>query len=224
MMSDDFIEYHKINSLFKRDEQNRFVIGDWATDELDFLKDAQWDWSEKIDGTNIRIKLVVTPDEGVTHAEFRGRTDNAQFGKPLYEMLDTLINGDVFQKRAVETFNGDATVLLFGEGYGAGIQKGGAYRPDPGFILFDVLIDNEWWMTVENMRNIGENLGLDVVPYVGRMTIGEAIELVRSPDFTSYWTDAKPEGLVGVPAAPLFDRRHRRIVTKVKVKDFDHVA
>ena len=39
-------------------------------------------------------------------------------------------------------------------------------------------------------------------------------------DFVSAWDGVQPEGLVGVPSAPLFDRRKRRIVTKVKVKDF----
>jgi len=224
-MSDEFPEYHKINSLFKRDERNRFMIGEWSTPELGFLADCPWQWTEKVDGTNIRLLLQMDAD-GVNWTEYRGRTDNAQFSKPLIDALESIINDSAFQDRAVKTFIGDqggtgpADVILFGEGYGAGIQKGGAYRDTPGFILFDVLIDGQWWMTPENMRNIGGNLGLDVVPFVGEFSIHDAIELVQSIGFKSEWDGVQPEGLVGVPSAPLFDRRKRRIVTKVKVKDF----
>ena len=107
-------EYCKIQTAFKRDERNVIVPGDWTLPEFAYLADKAWRWTEKVDGTNIRLHW-----DGV-QVTIGGRTDNAQFGKPLYEMLDTLINGDVFQKKAVDTFNGDATVLLFGEGYGAG--------------------------------------------------------------------------------------------------------
>src|ERR1039458_702162 len=229
-MSDDFMEYHKINSLFKRDSQtNRFMVGEWATEELEFLQDAKWDWTEKVDGTNIRIQVATLPDDTVD-VEFRGRTDNAQFSKPLYDVINVLVLSPEFLEQAFTVLTRGKpvtepiTAILFGEGYGAGVQKGGAYRATPGFILYDVLIDNQWWMPRSAIQQIGEDLGLDVVPYVGRMTIHEAIDLVRSPYFKSYWPEAKPEGLVGVPAAPLFDRRHRRIVTKVKVRDFDYVS
>jgi hypothetical protein len=167
-------------------------------------------------------------DSGTVKSEFRGRTDNAQFSKPLYDAIGALVANESFELGAYQVLTRGATpekpirAIFFGEGYGAGVQKGGCYRPTPGFILFDVLIDNEWWMPREAVQQIGDDLGLDVVPFVGHMTIGEAIELVRSDDFKSSWPDAQPEGLVGIPAVPLFDRRHRRIVTKVKVRDFDH--
>ena len=224
----EFPPYHKIDSIFKRDKTtNRFIIGDWARGELEFLQDCLWDWTEKVDGTNIRIKLELDPDTTVD-AEYRGRTDNAQFSKAHAAQLDALIRDTGFHDRAHSTFvesqaaTEPVTVILYGEGYGAGIQKGGAYRPDPGFILFDVLIDNQWWMPTDAVRQIGGDLGLDVVPFYRRMTIADAIEVVETPSaFKSAWPDVQPEGLVGVPAVPLFDRRHRRIITKVKVRDFE---
>ena len=50
-------KYHKILSLFKRDMEGnkKFIIGKWTTDELKFLKDNDWVWTEKVDGTNIRV-------------------------------------------------------------------------------------------------------------------------------------------------------------------------
>lgn len=54
------MKYHKINSIFKRDmtKPNRpFVVGEWAQPEFAYLSDNEWEWTEKIDGTNIRIML-----------------------------------------------------------------------------------------------------------------------------------------------------------------------
>ena len=50
-------KYHKILSLFKRNMggDNKFIIGEWTTPELKYLKDNDWVWTEKVDGTNIRI-------------------------------------------------------------------------------------------------------------------------------------------------------------------------
>ena len=49
-------EYHKIQSVFKRDDKtHKFIEGQWSLPEFELLKDITWVWTEKIDGTNIRI-------------------------------------------------------------------------------------------------------------------------------------------------------------------------
>ena len=79
-------KYHKILSLFKRNMagDKKFIIGEWTTPELEYLKYNDWIWTEKIDGTNIRImwdgKEVV----------FGGRSDNAQLYVKLIMRLDEL--------------------------------------------------------------------------------------------------------------------------------------
>lgn len=49
-------EYHKIETLFERDEKTKKLIeGKFRNETVGFLKDNMWDFTEKIDGTNIRI-------------------------------------------------------------------------------------------------------------------------------------------------------------------------
>ena len=47
-------EYHKINSVFKRDERGNF-IEEYADDVFEYLKDNVWVFTEKVDGTNIVV-------------------------------------------------------------------------------------------------------------------------------------------------------------------------
>ena len=72
---------------------------------------------------------------------------------------------------------GDAD--LFMEGYGAKIQKGGGkYTKNQEFVLFDVKIDG-WWLRRKDVEDIGNKLGIKVVPIVGRGTLHEMIKFVR---------------------------------------------
>ena len=49
-------EYHKINSIFQRDERGRFTKK-YSIPEFEYLKDNIWTGTEKVDGTNIRIMI-----------------------------------------------------------------------------------------------------------------------------------------------------------------------
>jgi hypothetical protein len=133
-------KYHKILSLFKRDMEGdkKFIIGEWTTPELEYLKDNKWVFTEKVDGTNIRVmwdgKDVV----------FGGRSDDAQLPVYLIYKLDEHFKTMSQRLKLKEIFppEEDLDVVLYGEGYGAKIQKGGGnYIPDGvDFVLFDVLI------------------------------------------------------------------------------------
>jgi hypothetical protein len=205
-------EYHKIDSVFKRDMSNPrhpFIIGDWSEPEFEYLKDNQWEWTEKIDGTNIR---VIFDGKEIT---FGGKSDNAQIPAILVNKLQDIFlpKLDIFKEKFT---NG---VCLYGEGFGAKIQSGGDYIKDGvDFILFDVLI-GDFWLQRENVNEIASSLGLRKVDTVGFGTITEAIELVKK-GFNSTIGTAKAEGLVLRPMTELFNRKGERIITKVKTRDF----
>lgn len=110
-------------------------------------------------------------------------------------------------------------VTLFGEGYGAKIQKGGQYLRDRcDFVLFDVKV-GDWWLRRDDVEDVAIKLGLDVVPVVTTAPIYWAVDKVQK-GFDSAWKGATPEGLVGRPAVDLFNRRGNRIITKIKRRDF----
>lgn len=205
-------EYHKIQSIWKRTTNGVFMPWDWSRPELGYLANNEWEWTEKVDGTNIRLW-----QEGGT-LRVGGRTDNAQIPASL---LAGIAEYDDLGARMAEHL--DPSAVLYGEGYGAKIQKGGGnYRADQGFVLFDVNIGG-FWLDRASVEDVAVKLGLDYVPLIFKGTIHEAIEVV-APGMRSTWGDFAAEGLVGKPVVPLFNRKGERIVCKVKVCDFTRLS
>lgn len=206
-------EYHKIPTVWKRDPETKFktlIPGAWATPELEVLRDIHWIAEEKVDGTNIR---VIWDGHRVS---FAGRTDRAQIPSHLMTELQA-----AFPEGAMEEQFRDSPTVLYGEGYGAKIQKGGGdYNPDGcAFILFDVRV-GEWWLRREDVGAVAEGLSISTVPVpYPCLTLSQAVEECRK-GFPSAMRGTPPEGLVLRPAVDLFDRRGNRIIAKVKIKDF----
>lgn len=205
--------YQKINSIYKRDERGRFIVGEYSDPVFETLANCQWTWREKIDGTNIRVYW----DNGPEIIRFGGRTDNAQIPTALLSFLQ-----DTFTPEFMRKAFPDTPVTLYGEGYGEKIQSGGWYiRGDCSFILFDVRI-GDFWLEEPNVSDVAKKLGINRVPIVGEGTIAQAIKFVRAgfPSRVAWDQSRSCEGLVCTPKAQLFDRRGDRIITKIKHKDF----
>jgi hypothetical protein len=207
-------EYHKIETLFERDAAT-FVVDPDTLKASVYGTIREWDVTEKIDGTNIRVSLS---DAG--EVTFGGRTDAAQIPADLIKYLIGTFQPD--RLKAVLWLNPEepTNVVLYGEGYGPGIQKGGGlYRTDKAFILFDVLVGGQWWLDREAVEQIARDLGIEAVPYLGRMSLDEIVALVREP-FPSRIGTALAEGIVARPVETLFDKRMKRVIIKLKTKDF----
>ena len=212
---DRMLPYPKIQSVFKRDPDTNyatFLEGQWSLPEFEYLAYLPWVWTEKVDGTNIRIGI-----RGMTYS-VRGRTDKAQLHPELVDHCENIAIS------AVMSCDLDG-LTLYGEGYGAGIQKGGgAYRYDKGFILFDVATDGGLWLQREDVEDIAAAFSIPVVPIVGTGTLKGAIEAVRGrkgavQSRLKEGLDLS-EGLVCRPAVELRTRRGERVITKVKVRDY----
>lgn len=203
-------EYHKIQSLFLRNEVTNFktfLEGQWTTPEFEYLRYNAWVFEEKVDGTNIR---VIFDGEKV---QFGGRTDNAQIPSFLVTKLMELFPAEKLK----EVFPEGAT--LYGEGYGAKIQSGDTYIKDGcNFILFDVTCGGAW-LTRESCRDIAQNLSISMVPIIAAGTLNLAIDMCRN-GFASALRETPPEGLILRPIVDLFDRRGQRVISKLKLKDF----
>lgn len=206
-------EYPKIYGPYKRftegPDKNKLIIGEWTRPDYGCLADTPWLWTEKVDGTNIRIHW---DGHKVT---FGGRTDNAQIPANLYEVLSTNFPEELFEQAF-----GDSVATLYGEGYGNRIQKAGAnYNPSAvDFVLFDVQV-GDWWLLRNSVEDIAQKMGAAVVPVVLTGTVQDAIDAV-SKGVASAWGEFTAEGVVGVPEMGLLDRSGRRIQMKVKTADF----
>jgi len=232
--------YHKIQTLFKRHldgpNKGKMIKGQWTTPALEYLSRNQWEFTEKVDGTNIRIGMY--DDENLRRRmDFRGRSDNATLPEPLKVFLQNTFTPEAFEKAGI---GGDC--VLFGEGYGPKIQNGGLYRDDQSFVLFDVKIGG-FWLERHNVDDIANKLGIESVPTLGHGTLYDAIDIVESgltwdnhgkmtnwggsingkrkfAGLRSQWGDFEAEGIVARTKTPLFDRRGERMITKIKAVDF----
>src|SRR3990167_1061712 len=152
------MEYHKIETLYERDDKTHRLKPELILKKPVYGIIKTWHFTEKIDGTNIR--LIWEPaihSEGPCRAElFRigGKTDNAQIHADLIANIERMelreLMRDVFP---------DTDVILYGEGYGAGIQRGGDLSDTKKFILFYVLVDGKWWLSWRNTCDVAAKLG-----------------------------------------------------------------
>ena len=124
--------YSKIPNIFKFDAERKIVgINDPFIDLMNII----YIGTEKIDGTSIVVHW-----DGYSF-EIGGHTSKSQIPSKL---MDTLNN--IFMQKEMEYLFeqefGEKEVFIYGEGYGAGIQKGGGlYSQENKFIVFDITID-----------------------------------------------------------------------------------
>lgn len=214
-------KYHKIQTVFKRDPTNNnktLLIGTYSIPELEFLADNKWFFTEKVDGTNIRVLCTSYQEKGKEYGViFGGKTDEAQISAFLVSKLEQMFHTNQQRELLAEIFPDGG--CLYGEGYGNKIQKGGGkYRSDQGFVLFDVKV-GDWWLRRPDVEDVASKLGLEIVPIIGRGTLRDMVVRVQK-GFNSAWGDFPAEGIVARPETELFTRGGHRIITKVKYKDF----
>lgn len=211
-------EYHKIETPFERDMQGtkKLIEGKFRNKAVEFLKDCQWNWTEKIDGTNIR---VIWDGHKVS---FRGRTDAAQIPIDLVDKLNEYFGGTTNEEIFEQMF-GEKEIVLYGEGYGNKIQAAGkSYLPESvDFILFDVRCCDRYWDR-SCVDGVARSFGCRSIPTVLTGTIKDAIEYIKTRPASTISFDKTlvMEGVVGTPLVPLLDSSGGRIITKVKVCDF----
>jgi len=217
------MEYHKIQTVFKRDPETNnknLLEGEYSLPEFKYLEENNWVYTEKVDGTNIRVEF-----DG-SDIDFGGKTDRAEIPGALLTRLNYLFASkiDLFKTIFPEKPNNEGIVIypevcLYGEGHGAKIQKGGGnYSPTQDFVLFDVRIGH-WWLKREDVEDIASKFDIGIVPIIGIGTLFNMVEMTRE-GFKSRWGDFIAEGIVARPEVELKTRSGHRVITKIKYKDF----
>lgn len=223
------IEYPKIQSIFKRDENKNLLEGQWTCPEFDYLSGNIWVATEKVDGTNIRVtyfpKGLVKDVEDPplpSYVLFQGRTSKAQIPAHLVNHLNSVFTRERFSEMFPDL---DVPITLYGEGYGEKIQSGGKYMPDGhgvGFVLFDVLVGH-WWLQRQGIVDVAMKMGIPFVPILCEVNLAYAIGMIKYEDkiMSSFGKQDFPiEGFVLKPKVDLCTRNGQRVITKIKYKDF----
>lgn len=190
-------KYHKIQTVFKRDPETNYktlLEGEFSIPEFEYLKDNLWIFTEKVDGTNIRIKW-----DDTQKVSFAGKTDNAQIPGGLVNYLNNKI--PKLTELFLENFSG-LSVCLYGEGYGGKIQSGGStYGPEQRFVLFDAKIEDNW-QERSNVNTIAKLFNLDVVPVIGIDTLDEAVRIVKAGNISRWGNFVAERTISGQPMQP----------------------
>lgn len=208
-------EYPKIDGIFMREDErpHKIIWGKYRNPLMNDLEKLEWVFTEKIDGTNIRIHW-----DG-HKVSFGGRTDAAQMPIHLLDKLNELFGGSDNEQVFEQKF-GETEVTFYGEGYGPKIQKGGGlYSSTVNFILFDVRI-GKTWIKRDSLEDLAKAFDIDVVPITFRGTLDDAIAFAKG-GFNSIIAEQEKEaeGMVGTPACGILDRMGRRIIVKLKISD-----
>lgn len=231
---------------------NCIIPDQLTTPEFELLRkyNVKWEATEKVDGECTSIHLIPrhvqtspfdTDFEDYDYVvEVHGKTDKANMRQDEVELLmqlgdlEKMLDAFTVERPATEYPDGgvdkvlpEAECIIFGETYGKGMQSGGGrYCKDHlKFICFDIKIGNTW-LKREAVEDICGKLGIDVVPSLGEMTLDEAIAMVKMgfPSKVSEDPTLEAEGIVLRAPLGLLDRMGRRIITKVKTKDFRDLA
>jgi len=215
----DFTKYAKFSSPFKKDDE--FL----NTKKLSqILPKGNWIVTEKINGTNIRI-ILTKPDENNKREIFIGsrrellnKEDKTSI--PYLECIK-----EINLNKLEEYFKDvNSTVIIYGEGYGAGVQKGGIYSSKKNFRVFDIRIgyayqdfDYVQKVCIDNQLNIVPIFGdVDTISYEGCIT-----DLMNFKEtLIKEGNGGKPEGLVYKFEPVLLNKYKKRLIFKVKFKDF----
>jgi len=201
-------------------------------------------WKDYTPVVGIGVNPEISGKVDISLVKYGGRTDNAQIYAPLLNRLK-----EIFEpKNNCETFiqfKQANSVILFGEGYGNKIQKNGhLYKPNGvDFILFDVLVDYKWWLKRDALEETAQFFNIKIVPVICEWDLYEITENfayscdqhlsignldsyilpIRQMKSVVAETPQTPmEGLVLKPKIDLYDRNNKRIITKIKYKDFSN--
>lgn len=212
------MEYPKINTLFERNED--FTVKTDCIKDESIAQVKSWLVTEKIHGMNVRVIW------NGTEFMFAGRTDKATLPGKLTEFLrskfTTKLGNTIFNNP--EFFYKNLPIVLYGEGYGAGINSGGDLNNNQEFRLFDVLV-KDYWVPFNNVCKIAEMFSIKTVPLIARMTMEEIVNLVQKGFVSAVGLEETgrmciAEGVVGRTDPYLYNSRGGRLVIKLKTEDF----
>lgn len=216
------LEYPKIETLFDRNEkfkvdESKIRSGGFELVDLYYV-------TEKIHGQNIRVEWK---DSVLTFAPINEDHPN-NMPKDLLKFLQDTFTTD----KMTDLYGAMSNITLFGEGCGAGIQKGGGnYSKTKTFVLFDVAVTDEngriWWLEPEDMKAHASTLGIQYVPEMGMMPKSEIVKLAKG-GFNSILAaenekvaDHRAEGIIARTIPGLLMRDGRRLMFKLKESDFE---
>nr|DAN18484.1 MAG TPA: hypothetical protein [Bacteriophage sp.] len=203
------IPYPRIAPLYQLKQLTAYKkamnIGEYSDPVFEVLKDKKWECTEKIDGCNLDITFESNDFE-------IGTRDGGKIPEELKNNIQRLLPTDLISKR----FPG---IRFYGEYYGEGILPWGERydRFKQKFILFDALYEGSW-INRDELETTVKDLGVDIVPLVGYMTLSEAENYTRN-GFRSFIAEDKTFNAEGLVLKTYHG--DNRVICKIRTIDFE---
>lgn len=178
---------------------------------------SRWHVTEKIHGQNIRIGWNPDMVQPMTYWGRKGGESSIQKG--LLPFLKTLFTESLMQR----AFDDETTsVVLYGEGFGPGIQSWHYGKARSEFILFDVMVGNVW-LEQSSVTEVAKNLGIERVPILGEnMSTVDAVMKCYGEPWSQVCGGHPMEGVVA-RSQPLVLHRVKKTPIQWKLKVSDYV-
>ena len=205
--------YPKIDSLYLFDNTIKKYLPDvYANKSVELLKDCQWYFTEKVDGTNLRL---IWDGYNLTYG---GRTlkTNLSNKKRIAYIESNLVNKDI--ETILEQLFKEKEVVIYGELFGGDVGIAN-YSSEYQFRVFDIWVDG-YWLEYENIVEVANNLSFNVVPIVLKGTIEDGVNFVKNTNKSELSETGVFEGIVGKPIGDFYDRNGERIIVKIKKAHF----
>lgn len=215
----DFTKYPKLFSPFIKDDKFR------NTEELIYtLPKGDWVVTEKIDGTNIRIIITKPNDNGEREVLIGTRklilnTED----KSSQQFMGCLEEVNLYKLK--EYFKDiDSTVVIYGEGYGEGVQTGAIYSSKKNYRVFDIRIGNAYqdWKYVEKVCLDNQLNIVPVLAIVDQIDYNSCQKILNENQETLIkgGLGGKCEGYIFKIEPVLLNKYGERLIFKAKFRDF----
>lgn len=168
--------------------------------------------SEKIDGTSIGIKW-----DG-ERVSFIGHTDKSQINPQYLEYLNNRFGTPEFESMLEQIF-GDKPIILYGEGVSNKYNCDYGF-PNGEFIFYDVQKEDGRFYNRDFVKAIGDKLQLKMPHEEFGWSIKDCIEKLRTIKHSYFGENYKLEGFVLRPFTELYTNDGKRVICKIKMKDF----
>lgn len=203
------MKYHKIWNAHdlgteRGPDYGKPILDKWFRPEFEELQDNTWTWTEKLDGTNIRI---IWDGHKV---RIGGRTDDALIPTAVVHLVQ-----DLFPEHKMEQQFGATPVFIYGEGLMPGLNGSFRYTTTAMVIAFDVKV-GDWWLQPDGVIKACDQLGIPVAHNIGAWSPNDMIAMVGKGMKSRYNSAFYAEGVVGTPPHGITGRDGDRLKMKIK--------
>ena len=190
----------------------------YQTKEIAYLWACPWTVKRKLDGENIRIYW-----DG-EQALWNGKSNNFQCSAEFQNYMNNTFIEEIFE----EKFGREKEVYIYGEHMGPKVQGNELGLDKDELVILDVEI-NGTFLDKDGIINVASYFGVkSVYDYMdgALASIGEALDPIESSLEYFIWEVAEGElsdweGIVCTPACNIKDHNGKRIIVKIKNKDYN---